>query len=211
MSKTESILNESWVRGWNGVGAAGSGFSIRDMLLDAYREPSRSYHSEQHLAECLTLFQEFRTLAQLPAEIEIALWFHDAVYDVRAHDNEEKSAAWAESELARAGVGGDAITRVKELILATRHSSAPTDRDQALLVDIDLAILGAPTRRFDEYETQVRKEYAWVADEDFRIGRAAILKGFLARSSIYTTPEFRARFEDLARANLARSLAQLGD
>ncbi len=210
MSETESILNESWARGWSGVGAAGSGFSIRDALLAAYREPSRSYHSEQHLAECLALFQEYRTLAHHPAEIEIALWFHDAVYDVRAHDNEEKSAAWAESELARAGGGGDAITRVRELILATRHSSAPTDRDQALLVDIDLAILGAPTRRFDEYETQVRNEYAWVADEDFRVGRATILKRFLARSSIYTTPELRGRFEESARVNLWRSLIQLG-
>lgn len=210
MSEIESILNESWARGWRGIGAAGSGFAIRDALLAAYREPSRSYHTEQHLAECLTLFQEFRTLAHLPAEIEIALWFHDAVYDVRAHDNEEKSAAWAASELAQAGVGGDVTNRVRELILATRHSLASTDRDQALLVDIDLAILGAPAERFDEYETQVRMEYAWVEDEDFRVGRAAILNGFLTRSSIYSTPEFRARFEELARANLARSLTQLG-
>lgn len=91
----------------------------------------------------------------------------------------------------------------------TRHAAAPATADEALLLDVHLSILGAPTARFDEYEAQVRVEYAWVPDEAYRSARGRILRGFLERLALFHTPHFAGLFESSARANLERSLARL--
>jgi predicted metal-dependent HD superfamily phosphohydrolase len=146
---------------WAALGASG-GESLQTALLARYAEPHRAYHSRRHLDECLALFREFAHLAERPAEIEIALWFHDAIYDVHRHDNEALSADWARTAMLEAGAPADAAERVAALVLATRHSVAPATPDERLLVDIDLAILGAAPARFAEYEAQIRIEYAHV-------------------------------------------------
>jgi predicted metal-dependent HD superfamily phosphohydrolase len=178
-------------------------------LTTAYAEPQRNYHTIQHLNECLALLEPHLELAEHPAEVEVALWFHDAVYDVEGKDNEARSASWAETELIAAQVTPEAVERIKKLIMATCHAALPEGRDQQLLVDVDLAILGAPRARFIEYEEQVRKEYDWVPGWLFRRKRRGILKEFLARDPIYNTPQIRAQLEGRARENLAYSLRQL--
>jgi predicted metal-dependent HD superfamily phosphohydrolase len=174
--------------------------------LAAWAEPQRSYHTQQHLSECLALFDAHRHLAVEPAEVEVALWFHDAIYAVRASDNEARSADWAEAELRRACVPEPRIARVRSHVLATRHSALPEGSDQALLVDIDLSILGAPRARFEEYERQVREEYRWVPGFLFQLKRKQILAQFLARDAIFNTPAIRDALEAAARENLADSL-----
>lgn len=188
------------------IGASGDGHDLLSRLIAAYNEPHRKYHTEQHLRECLALFERHRSLAVEPAEVEMALWFHDAVYDTRADDNEARSAEWAAQELGRAGVDPGRISRVVDLILATRHSALPQGQDQELLVDIDLAILGVDQSRFAEYERQVSEEYGWVPEAIFRHKRREILAGFLARDPIYNTPMLRDLLESRARFNLERSL-----
>ena len=141
-----------------------------------------------------------------PGEVEIALWFHDAIYELKAQDNEARSAAWAGQVLIEAGVGPEVCVRVHQLIMATCHAALPTTPDQDLLVDIDLSILGADPERFDEYEVQVRQEYSWVPGLLFRRKRREILAGFLDRPHIYTTARFRERFEASARENVQHSM-----
>ena len=209
MDATEG-LRRSWRRAWAGVGHGDADAALGERLLACYREPQRAYHTLQHLGECIDGFDAAIDLAAHPGEVELALWFHDAVYDVARHDNEEKSADWAHAAVLRAGAPADAAARIHGLVLATRHATAPAGGDAALLVDIDLAILGAPVDRFDEYERQVRREYAAVADDAFRAGRCEILRSFLARPALYVTERFRARLEAPARANLERSLERLG-
>lgn len=175
-------------------------------LLKAWREPQRHYHTLQHLSESLSLLDEVRGQAQHPLEIELALWFHDAVYDVRAHDNEQRSAHWAERALTDAGLAPDSVRRIHDLIMATCHGAVPassTSPDAALLTDIDLAILGAPAPRFAEYERQIRAEYAWVAPDIFAVKRRAVLRGFLDRPAIYATAILHRRLEAQARRNLS--------
>ena len=153
-------LHLSWNRCWSGIGAAGDGEVLRHDLITAWNEPQRKYHTEQHLCECLALFEEFQHLAANPHEVELAIWFHDAVYDVKAKDNELKSAEWARAALEGAGVSKEKSQRVYELIMATEHSAMDTldTPDKRLLVDIDLAILGSSPKRFAEYDRQVRAE-----------------------------------------------------
>ena len=194
---------------WQTLDAAG-GEALQAQLLARYAEPHRAYHTQQHLAECLALFDEVRSLAERPTEVEIALWFHDAIYDVQRHDNEALSADWARSALLEAGAPADMAERVAALVLATRHSVAPTTPDEQLLVDIDLAILGAAPARFAEYEAQIRVEYGFVPPALFNEKRGAILAGFLARPVLYGTPALRTRFEAAARANLGIALRDVG-
>lgn len=194
----------SWQRAWAGIGAAGEGAALFARLKAAYAEPQRHYHTLQHLAECLAAFDAAHLQATHPHEVELALWFHDAVYDIKGHDNELRSADWAHDALLDAGVAPASAQRVHDLVMATRHTAVPSDGDQQLLVDIDLSILGAERARFDEYEQQIRKEYAYVPGFLFRRKRREILKGFLDRPAIYSTPDFHAALEARARDNLRR-------
>lgn len=197
-----SVLETTWASAWSGLGLQPP-VGLFEQLLQAYQEPQRHYHSQQHLFECLTHFEQARHLAQRPAEVAIALWFHDAVYDVRGKENERLSADWAIRVLVASGAGQATLDRIERLVMATRHDATPSDPDERLLVDIDLAILGATPERFAEYDTQVRAEYAWVPGFVYRLKRRSVLKSFLSRPSLYGTDHFKARYEAQARANLA--------
>jgi predicted metal-dependent HD superfamily phosphohydrolase len=195
-------LHDSWRRAWPAVGASGSGEALRDSLVARYGEPGRAYHTVQHLQECLGWFERVADIAEHPAEVELALWFHDAVYDVRRHDNEERSADLARESLLAAGVAPEVAGRVASLVLATRHSAQPSGRDEQVLVDIDLAILGAEPARFAEYDHQIREEYAFVPPELYRSKRREVLQAFLDRPRLYATEPMHAALEQAARRNL---------
>ncbi|MFO1225569.1 N-methyl-D-aspartate receptor NMDAR2C subunit [Roseateles sp.] len=177
-----------------------------ERLLARYAEPHRRYHSQQHLHECLVHLRPALHLTEHPGEVEIALWFHDAIYELKAQDNEAQSAQWAARALAAAGLSSDVCERVVALVMATRHAASPTAPDAQLLVDADLAILGATPERFAEYERQIREEYAWVPGWIFRRKRRAVLRQFLEREPLYATAHFRERLESAARRNLAQAI-----
>jgi len=199
-----------WERMWAALGARTIHGGLYNQLVRAYGEPQRHYHTLQHLRECLAHLEAASALARRPAEVELALWFHDAVYDPRRHDNEERSAEWAQAS-ARASGCSDAVgARVAALVRATAtHEGGADDPDLQLLLDIDLAILGAAPARFAEYERQVRAEYAHVPEADWRAGRARRLAAFLARPRLYRTQAFHDALEQRARTHLAQSLAAL--
>lgn len=197
-----------WNATWRDLGAHPP-TGVFAALLARLAEPHRAYHTLRHVKECLAHLDSARHCCEHPAEVALALWFHDAVYDPQRHDNEALSAAWAGRVLGQAGIPAKTTGRVRNLVLATQHDSLPENADARVIVDIDLAILGAETARFDEYESQIRQEYAWVADADFRRGRAQIVQGFLQRPRIYATDFFHGRLEAQARANLERALSAL--
>lgn len=200
-----TLLPSSWAHAWPDLGLQPPS-GLFEQLVRAYEEPQRHYHSLQHLSECLAHFEQARHLAKQPGEVAIALWFHDAIYDVRGKDNERRSADWAIRVLASCQASQATLDRVERLIMATRHDATPSDADEQLLVDIDLAILGATPERFAEYDAQVRAEYAWVPGFVYRMKRRSVLKAFLARPRLYGTDHFRARYEAQARRNLAAVL-----
>jgi predicted metal-dependent HD superfamily phosphohydrolase len=178
-------------------------------LLERYSEPHRAYHTPQHLEECFRQFEIAGFSARSPGAVGLALFYHDAIYDTHARDNEEKSAELAREMLISVEAPAWLLSYIHDLILVTRHAAMPQTTDQQLVVDIDLSILGAPQTRFDEYERQVRQEYSWVDEATFRAVRRKILQDFLARPAIYSRKIFRDRFEQTARGNLERSIAAL--
>ena len=201
-------LNERWGATWEALGAAPPQDLFKE-VIGRYSEAQRRYHTVRHLEECFEVLDAVRGEAERPAEVELALWFHDAVYDTRRHDNEQRSAEWARSVAGRAGLDAEVGERVAALIMATRHDAKPVGADACVLVDVDLSILGAEAQRFDEYERDVRAEYDWVPEVVFRRERRKILEQILGRERIYSTQRMRESHEARARENLTRSLATL--
>jgi predicted metal-dependent HD superfamily phosphohydrolase len=203
-------LRERWASTWQRLSPALPPPALLADLEARYREPQRHYHTLQHLEECFAALDAVRPHVADVAAVELALWFHDAVYDVHRHDNEARSAGLAAATLRAAGLP-DALTgKVTALILATRdHAAADADADAAALLDADLAILGAAPARFDDYERQIRAEYAHVPDDVFVPARRRILENFLQRPHLFATPGFRVRFGQQARANLETALRRL--
>ena len=187
------------------VGAVRDSDECFNRLIAAYLEPHRHYHSLRHIAECQQEFEAVREQAASPEAIELAIWFHDAIYNTKASDNEEKSAEWARDFLEETSLA----EQVSNLVLATKHHDVRLDPVAPMLVDIDLSILGQPEKRFWEYEDQIRAEYSWVDSAVFSEKRAEILETFLKRDRIYSTDSFFDRYEPQARQNLQASIDRL--
>jgi len=202
-----NTLQTAWKKSWRALGIQQPDMVLCDTLLACYAEPHRHYHTQQHLQECLDLFASVREQAEHPAEIEIALWFHDAIYAMGRQDNEARSADWARQAILAQGLAADCAERVYALIMATCHNTEPMNRDAQLMVDVDLGILGAEPARFREYEQQIRKEYAWVPGFVFKHKRRAVLQGFLERARLYSDAALRAQREERARLNLRAAVA----
>jgi predicted metal-dependent HD superfamily phosphohydrolase len=178
-------------------------------LQSAYAEGHRGYHTSRHIDECLSLVDELKHLCERPAEVECALWFHDAIYEPMSKSNEERSADWAAEFLACSGAAQDVVGRIRSHIMATRHEALPADADSSVVVDIDLSILGAEPSRYEEFERDVRKEYRWVPRFIYGPKRAAILQSFLDRPRIYQTEPMFERFEEKARGNVSKAIRAL--
>jgi len=180
-------------------------------LIRRYEEPHRHYHTTAHLAAVLATVDEHADLAGDPAAVRLAAWYHDAVYDPTAGDNEEASARLAVDTLPGLGVPLDRVAEVARLVrLTAGHHVEPGDRDGALLADADLAVLASPPDRYERYADAVRREYAHVPDQLWRIGRAAVLESLLALDELYRIVPARAEWTAAAHLNLRRELATLG-
>jgi predicted metal-dependent HD superfamily phosphohydrolase len=198
-----------WLRLCEAIGAQRSAEFRFEKLIERYSEPQRHYHTAEHIAECLREFRGIEQTVSRAHEIEMALWLHDVIYDPTKTDNEEQSAAFATEMFCEANLSGEFAARVRDLILATRHNSVPSDTDARVIVDIDLTILGQPAERFWRYEADIRKEYAFVPEGLFCVKRAEILESFLGRKRIYQIEFFANRYERAARENLAESIRKL--
>lgn len=178
-------------------------------LTSSYSEPHRCYHTLAHVEKCLLELGEIWEYVIHLNEVRWALLFHDAIYDPRRQDNEARSAEWASRVMEELQRPEDEKARVRGMILATAHSSEPRTPDEALLVDIDLSILGADEATFDEYDHSVRTEYRWVSEHSYRQARTEILESFVNRDCLYHTAPYRQRCEESARMNIERALARL--
>jgi predicted metal-dependent HD superfamily phosphohydrolase len=178
----------------------------REELVAAYTAPGRHYHNLTHIEDCLGALARVENLSPLEREIlSAAIWWHDVVYDATRSDNEELSA-----QLAEQHVRHDLRQEVGRLIRLTKtHDVQPDDRLGAILISIDLSILGAEPARYEAYAAAIRQEFIHVPEGDYRAGRARVLSQFAGRPVIFPDAAFAARYDRPARENLARELASL--
>ena len=177
-------------------------------IMRGWSSWGRHYHTITHLEACLKELDTSRELASAPAAVELGLWFHDVVYSTWRNDNEARSADLAMKLMERKAPQA-LVDWVTSAVLATRHQTIELQGDLALVVDIDLAILGESPDVYQEFERNVRREYWWVPRELYVGARRAILQSFLNRNTIYCNNNFRARYEETARRNLAAAIEAL--
>jgi len=199
-------MEQRWVTSFgNNVLAA----EVFQELRQRYAEKHRAYHTLDHITACLGHFDSIREALESPRAVEIALWFHDAIYNPRSATNEAESADLAARELMRLGEEAPLIDSVRRLIAITKHPSEPDNQDEAYFLDIDLAILGANQIAYDIYEKNIRREYKWVPRFIYCRERSKVLRMFLDQVQIYRTEHFQILFELHARENIKRALINL--
>lgn len=178
-------------------------------LQRLHSQRHRHYHTAAHIQACLRHLDAHRDLAKRPDLIEIAIWFHDAVYKPMSKKNEANSAAMAREFLV-GKLPGDDVDTVETMILLTQTHGQTDDADTALMLDIDLSILATDDEVYDLYTQDIRREYRWIPGPMFRSGRAKMLRHFLAMDRIYKTEELRRAWDAKARINMARELTVMG-
>jgi predicted metal-dependent HD superfamily phosphohydrolase len=203
---TPRVNFERWSKACIQIGVAPDENDYR-RVRRAWRGMGRHYHTLSHLEACLRELDAVLELAVRPAEVELALWFHDAIYRSWRRDNESQSATLAVRTLRAAPV--DTVERIRQMILATTHHEAGFTGDTALVLDIDLAILGAPPEIYAQFERAIRREYWWVPRARYVAGRGRILRSLLERPAIYQQDRLYGKYEQPARANIAAALKQL--
>jgi predicted metal-dependent HD superfamily phosphohydrolase len=193
------------------LGRAGDPAATAAALAARYEEPQRQYHTLVHIEDCLLKLDAARHLldADEADGVELALAWHDAVYDPGAADNEARSAALFRADAARHRLEPRLVAAVERLILQTKTHLARNRPDEQVMIDIDLSILGAAPDVFAAYDRSIRREHAHVPEAEWRQRRAAVLRGFLLRERLFATRFFRERYEATARENLTRALAAL--
>jgi predicted metal-dependent HD superfamily phosphohydrolase len=208
--RSDPSLESRWLELLRGLGV------LEDLAVGAFRElsehyssPGRYYHTLAHIKAMLDSLSGCGEQAAQDPSLLLAVWFHDAVYDSRATDNEERSAVLADSVLEVLGIAEWLWAEVRRLVLMTKsHQAEPSDLVGQLLLDTDLAILGADTARYDAYAQQIRWEYDWVPDPAYKAARCNVLEGFLQRPRLFGTSAY-IPLEPAARANLLREIAAL--
>lgn len=203
--KLRAVLMARWDALLPGVPALGG------ELLDRWTEPHRRYHTTAHLLAVLEALDQLLEPADEPLRdvVLLAAWFHDAVYEGAAAEDERASAALAVERLH--GIVSDAVSgEVERLVLLTvTHDPEPQDRAGQLLCDADLSVLGSGTDEYACYVATVRDEYAHIPAEEFSQGRRQVLQRLLALDPLYRTADGRRLWAGRARENLDRELASL--
>lgn len=202
-------LPEAWLRTCRRVRARGDVAQAGAELLGRYAEPHRRYHDLTHLDEVLRHVDELAHHATDPDAVRLAAWYHDAVYEPAATDNEERSAQLASHALSSLQVDPTTVREVGRLVrLTATHAPEPGDDNGAVLCDADLAVLAEGPERYDAYVDAVRAEYGHVNDAAFARGRAEVLRGLLALDPMFHTADARSAWEPAARRNLAAELGR---
>lgn len=142
-------------------------------VLNRYEEPHRFYHTTEHLVDVIS---DLERKQQLDDELFLAAVYHDAVYDPRANDNEERSAELFLSAALKTNLKAESIQAVKQFILDTKTHKASSQKSQHLL-DADLKILEQPLNKLIEYEHKIFKEFQFVDYLTYKPKRIEVLNG----------------------------------
>jgi predicted metal-dependent HD superfamily phosphohydrolase len=210
MHAKDFILYDALVADISGSGSEDAVMAIGKDILDRHTEPQRRYHGESHLLALIELMDAHAPHIASGTPPRLAIWWHDAIYNPQARDNEERSADLAREHMHTLRIAATLIDETCRIILMTKnHWGGPSAGDGDYFLDADIAILGAPSAVYDAYAANVRQEYAFAPDDLYRAGRSAFLNSALARPRLFRTGVFESTYAAQARTNMQRELASL--
>ncbi|KAJ6598241.1 hypothetical protein DFH09DRAFT_903405 [Mycena vulgaris] len=186
-------------------------------LLARYSEPQRHYHTLEHISYMLNALEPGASSIQ--ETIELAIWFHDCVYDPA------KGGPWNERESIRVweefvdSTQSRAMAYLKQpvscLIEATILHQLPdvlpealNASDVALFLDLDMGILAESPASYEKYAGEIRQEYSHYPIAAYRAGRAKVLQSFLLHEHIFLGRD-KGAMEQRARENIQGEINRL--
>ena len=182
-------------------------------IIYYYSGQHRHYHNINHIAHLFTWFDRFIDKVSNPAGMGFSILYHDIIYDTYRTDNEEQSAAFAESHLQQLNINSVLIDNVKTFIRATKNHMIPAGfslhNDLALFLDFDMTILGDDEETYKRYSEKIRDEYSKYSDKIYKEGRKLALQKVLASENIFSTNDFKKTLEEKARQNISREVSLL--
>jgi len=178
-------------------------------LCAMYSQGHRVYHNFDHIIACLKHLDTVKDKLESPRAVELAVWFHDCIYNIFCSKNEEKSAQYAVESLAALQAEEEIIVQVNGLIMTTMHPATPESPDEQYMADMDIAVLGSSQEKYKDYEKAIRYEYKWIPGFIYRKQRSLLLQSFLKQKRIYMTDYFFEKFETAARENIAGAIGKL--
>lgn len=196
-----------WVRSLN-TGTAGDSDEVFGKVLAHYSESHRRYHTPQHIEHCLRQFDHAVAHVKEQDTVEMAIWFHDIIYDIPPTQNELKSAQLFRS-ITKDRIDPTLCQNVYDMILITMHKVTPTRNDEKLLVDVDLSSFALPWEEFKKDSENVREEFSNKSDQDFYSAHIKFMQSLLDRPSFFSSDFFREKFEANARENVQRLIEEL--
>lgn len=199
-----------WNRCQTGDGDGADADAVFDEVQAYYSEPGRYYHTPNHIDHCLKQFDMAVAEIDDADAVEMAIWFHDLVFETNSNDNELRSARRF-TELADESMDAGFKSKVYNLIMATAPPRQPKTNDEKFMLDIDLSSFGLPWDDFVRDSMAVRQESPQLSDADFFPGQRAFLESLFNREHFYFTEFFRSRIEEVARDNIQRHLKNLGE
>ncbi len=179
------------------------------MIINMYQEKHRAYHNLDHVEGCLKQLDRYKDEINDRNIIELAIWYHDIIYNPYKKDNELKSAESSSEFLLKQNANDHLIQKVYDLILSTIHVEKPKNQLEAIIMDIDITILGSSEKVYEEYCAEIRKEYKWVPSIIYRKKRKEIMTRFLERKQLYFTDYFYSSLENQARFNISQEIQRL--
>lgn len=208
--RAQPMVESRFVALWNRCFADAEGEGPATIYVDLvrrYSEPHRRYHTCDHIAHCLKQFDLAADLMDNCDAVEMGLWFHDAIYEPGAADNELESAQLFEE------ITNDQQSLLKQsvydLIMVTKHPEHPKCLDEKFMVDIDLSSFALPWGVFIQDSQAVREEFSHLPDERFFAGHLKFLNSLVRRPTFFFTDFFQTRYEAIARKNIARYMKDL--
>lgn len=209
MNSAERKFCAAWKQIWKELGAAGDPLPPYRRLIYEYGDPERIHHGMDHPLSMIREQTPYTRKMKDPVAVKAVDFLHDVKNETRSQTNVTDSAKITEEIFTEAKLPSSRVEDIKEGVLDTDHERTPHNKDCMYAVDSDLAIFGQPRPVFIGYEKAIRGEYFWVPEKDYREVRARILEGFYKREPLFHTPEFRDKYEDIAKRNLAFSIKYL--
>lgn len=183
--------------------------SLWQEIEKKYSEKGRHYHDLFHLENMFLELETVKEPMKDAVTVSFSVFYHDIIYDATSKSNEEKSALRAAERLQQLGLDQEMISKISSQILATKSHQYSNDSDTNYLLDADLSILGKDLEVYLDYTQKIRKEYSIYPDLLYKPGRRKVLKHFLELESIFKTSDFRERYEQRAKENIAAELQLL--
>lgn len=142
-------------------------------LKKRYQEPHRKFHTLEHVKDLLKKSEIFYLKFEERQILTLAIFYHDAIYDIHRSDNEEKSASLLRSCGPYLNLPEEIVESASKLIQDTQAIN--------LFNALDYSILASNENLYEDYKSKIYEEYQVIPRTIFTTKRIEILSSLRSK------------------------------